>query len=64
MEYEVLFYQDESGKSEGLKYLQELPPKIKGKAMKWMQKLEEHGPNLPRPFADVLRGKTRERRKR
>jgi phage-related protein len=62
MEYEVLFYQNETGRSPGLEFFQELPPKIRGKAMQWIQKLVELGPDLPRPYADILRGKIRELR--
>ena len=36
--------------------------KVRAKAEKWMEKLEEEGPNLPRPYADVVRGKIRELR--
>ena len=36
--------------------------RIKAKVEKWMEKLGEEGPNLPRPFADVVRGKIRELR--
>ncbi|GAI40784.1 unnamed protein product, partial [marine sediment metagenome] len=43
-------------------FLSELELRIRAKVEKWMGKLEEEGPNLPRPFADVLRGKIRELR--
>lgn len=43
-------------------FLDTLQPKIKAKVMKWLQMLEKEGPNLPRPYADVLKGKIRELR--
>lgn len=42
--------------------MDELQPKIRAKVEKWIEKLGEEGPNLPRPFADVVRGKIRELR--
>ncbi len=35
---------------------------ISGDKQKWIEKLEGEGPNLPRPFADVVGGKIRELR--
>jgi phage-related protein len=29
-------------------------------SLRWIEALETHGPNLPRPYADVVRGKIRE----
>ena len=43
-------------------FLDELQTKIRAKVVKWIQKLENEGPNLPRPFADTIRGKIRELR--
>ena len=40
----------------------DLPEKLRGKIEKWIELLEEKGPDLPRPYADVLRGKIRELR--
>jgi len=39
-----------------------LPEKVQTKVYKWIQLLEENGPELPRPYADVLRDKIRELR--
>ena len=60
--YEVIFYLDKRKRCPTEEFLDELELKIKAKVEKWMEKLEEEGPNLPRPFADVLRGKIRELR--
>ena len=43
-------------------FLGELPVKARAKLMRWMSQLEAMGPNLPRPYADVVRGKIRELR--
>ena len=43
-------------------FLNRLPLKANAKIKKWIKELEEHGPNLPRPFADTLCGKIRELR--
>ncbi|MBI4680935.1 MAG: type II toxin-antitoxin system RelE/ParE family toxin, partial [Nitrospirae bacterium] len=37
-----------------------MPLKHATKVMKFFELLEEKGPNLPRPYADTLRGKIRE----
>ena len=60
--YEVFFYEDKRGKCLVDEFLNILQPKVRGKVEKWIEKLEEYGPNLPRPYADVVRGKIRELR--
>ena len=60
--YEVLFYRRPSGRCPVDEFLDELSPKARAKLMKWMEYLEEMGPNLPRPYADVITGKIRELR--
>lgn len=40
--------------------LDALPPKHAAKIIKFFDLLEEKGPNLPRPYADTVRGKIRE----
>lgn len=60
--FEVLFYQEHDGECPALAFLKGLPPKVRGKVEKWLEKLGEYGPNLPRPYADTLRGKIRELR--
>jgi len=58
----VKFYEDERKRSECEDFLMELPFKVRAKIFKWITKLEEAGPNLPRPYADVVKGKIRELR--
>lgn len=62
MDYTVVFYQDENGSSQPLDYLKSLNKKHEAKAKKWFALLQEYGPNLPRPYADVLEGNVRELR--
>ena len=61
-EYEIIFYTRSSGQCPMDEFLDELPVKVRAKLMKWMEILEVEGPNLPRPFADSVRGKIRELR--
>jgi len=60
--YQVLFYQGPGGRRPAEEFLDALPVKARAKAAKWMEKLEEFGPDLPRPYADIVRGKIRELR--
>lgn len=60
--YEVLFYEDIRGDCPIDEFLDSLQPKVRAKVEKWMEKLEEHGPDLPRPYADIVKGKIRELR--
>ena len=43
-------------------FLDGLPVKVRAKLMKWIERLEEMGPDLPRPYADLVQGKIRELR--
>ncbi len=58
--YEVIFYLDKRERCPAEEFLDELELRIRARVEKWMGKLGEERPNLPRPFADVLRGKIRE----
>ena len=60
--YEVIFYTTQRGDSPVDEFLDELQIKVRAKVEKWMQQLEREGPNLPRPYADVVQGKIRELR--
>ena len=61
-DYEIIFYEDNKGHCPLDDFLDTLLPKVRAKIMKWLQMLERQGPNLPRPYADVLKGKIRELR--
>ena len=61
-EYEILFYVKFTGECPVDRFLDSLPVKVRAKLEKWMQLLEECGPDLPRPYADTVREKIRELR--
>ena len=60
--YEVVFYETAQGRCPVQDFLETLPVKARAKTAKWIQKLEEYGPDLPRPYADAVKGKIRELR--
>ena len=60
--YEVVFYRSPRGECFAEEFLDGLQAKVRGKVLRWIEALETHGPNLPRPYADVVRGKVRELR--
>ncbi len=60
--YEVRFYKDRKEGCFTTEFLDELQTKIRAKILKWMEKLGQEEPNLPRPYADIVRGKIRELR--
>jgi phage-related protein len=61
-EYEVVFYETADGECPAEDFLAELSPRVRGKVAKWLELLEQEGPDLPRPYADMIRGKIRELR--
>ena len=61
-EYDVLFYEAADGECPTQEFLDGSAPKVRGKVAKWLELLGQEGPNLPRPYADVVRGKIRELR--
>ena len=62
--YQVTFYTTRRGQSLLDEFLDELPESHLGKVYRWIRLLEQYGPNLPRPYADVLDGPIRELRVR
>jgi phage-related protein len=60
--YQIEFYQDSRGRCVVQEYLDSLSTKARAKITRWMNQLEIWGPNLPRPYADVVQRKTRELR--
>ncbi len=55
--YQVIFYKSVDGYCPVEEFLDLIPVKVRAKVAKWIIRLEECGPDLPRPFADVVRGK-------
>ncbi len=62
MSYDIIFYETAGGHSPVDEFLDLLQPKARAKVEKWISKLERCGPDLPRPYADVISGKIRELR--
>ena len=60
--YQAVFYTTERGGSPLDEFLDGLDKKSRAKVAAHISLLEEHGPNLKRPYADVVRGKIRELR--
>ena len=60
--YEVKFYRDHRGKCQVVEFISRLNIKEREKVTKWIEMLERHGPDLPRPYADIIKGKIRELR--
>jgi phage-related protein len=60
--YKLYFYSTQRGDVPAAKFIRTFPDNIRGKINKLIKRLEEHGPNLPRPYSDTLRDKIRELR--
>jgi phage-related protein len=53
--WNVAFYETTEGECEVEDFLKTRKPSDKQKAIAWLKLLEAEGPQLPRPFADLLR---------
>jgi phage-related protein len=60
--YNLVFYTTERGDSPVDDFFDSLDKKSRAKVAAHLSILEELGPNLKRPYADVVRGKIRELR--
>lgn len=60
--YEVEFYRDHRGRCQIIDFLERLQIRERAKVAKWIEMLERQGPDLPRPYADIIKGKIRELR--
>lgn len=60
--YQAIFYTTERGDSPLDEFLDGLDKKSRAKVESHISLLEEQGPNLKRPYADLVRGKIRELR--
>ncbi len=60
--YNIIFYTAERGDSPLDDFLDGLDKKSRAKVSAYLSLLEEQGPNLKRPYADIVRGKIRELR--
>jgi len=60
--YNLVFYTTGRGDSPIDTFMDRLDKKSRAKVAAYLSLLEEQGPNLKRPYADVVRGKIRELR--
>jgi len=60
--YDLIFYTTDRGDSPLDDFLDDLDKKARAKVAAHLSLLEEQGPNLKRPYADLVRGKIRELR--
>ncbi len=60
--YNLVLYMTERGDSPIDEFLDGLDNKSRAKVTAHLSLLEEYGPNLKRPYADIIRGKIRELR--
>jgi hypothetical protein len=60
--YVVEYYRTDRGDCPIEEFLESLIEKHRAKIEKFIEMLEEYGPDLPRPYADVLDGPVRELR--
>ena len=60
--YSVEFYKDKKGDCPTIDFLNKIHTKIRAKVVKWITHLQREGPNLPRPYADIVQDKIRELR--
>ena len=60
--YNLVFYTTERGDSPIDEFLDGLDKKSRAKVAAYLSFLEEQGPNLKRPYSDIVRGKIRELR--
>jgi len=60
--FDLVFFTTERGDSPIDDFLDGLDKKSRAKVAAYLSLLEEEGPNLKRPYADIVRGKIRELR--
>jgi len=54
-QWDVEFYPDSDGSCELTDWIMKLKVSQRDKVIAWIDKLQEKGPLLPRPYADILR---------
>jgi phage-related protein len=60
--YRIEFALTSRGDAPAKDFLASLPERPRDKATAWIAMLKSHGPNLPRPYADIVSGTIRELR--
>ncbi len=54
MKWNILYYQTESGECPVQEMIDSFAPREQAKVLAWLSQLQQHGPQLPRPYADIL----------
>jgi len=62
--YQVIYYETADGEKPVKEFVNSLDPVTKAAFFHYAQMLADQGPNLPRPYADIVDGKIREIRPR
>jgi phage-related protein len=52
--WHVLYYEKKDGTSPVYDFIESLTQREKAKILNWIELLEQQGPQLPRPYADLL----------
>jgi hypothetical protein len=52
--WHVLYFEDSKGYSQVYEFIEGRKVREKAKVLAWLEQLESQGPNLPRPYADLL----------
>lgn len=60
--YQIIYYQTARGEEIVKEFFHGLDDKVQAKVYARLTLLEEEGPNLKRPYADIVQGKIRELR--
>lgn len=53
--WKIIYYEDIDEKSDVFHFIEKLKDNNKAKVFSWLSLLEEKGPLLPRPYADLLK---------
>jgi phage-related protein len=52
--WHILYFEDSKGYSQVFEFIEKREKREKAKILAWLEQLEQQGPNLPRPYADLL----------
>jgi hypothetical protein len=52
--WHVMYFENSDGYSQVLEFMENRKVREKAKVLAWLDQLEKQGPNLPRPYADLL----------
>lgn len=53
-QWNIIYYENDKEESEVVDFIESQKDSNKAKILSWLSKLEEKGPLLPRPYADIL----------